>query len=219
MNPIWRWLKLAGIAGLVIGYMSLAYLASASDRPPLIAFFVGVTPFALGVLGFSWKTKLRYPVLMAFGALAVWFWQETDWFLKHSVWLYLAQYLFAMFSLALMFGSTLGSPANALCSKIAALAKSEPLTERYLRYTWKVTLVWTVYFVVAGCSSLLLFLTVPAPKWAIFDAIAAPVSLGLMFAGEYWIRLRTFPDESHISIQRTVELYREFSQSHKRGSS
>jgi len=218
MTGIWRWLRPTLIGGAAIVYILLGYLASSSDHPPLYAVLVGAIPFAAGIVAACWQSPFRLPALglclIAFVAAGM----NIDVLLRHASWLYFIQHVGAMGSLFIMFGSTLGSHENALCSRIAKIAIAEPLDAHYLRYTWRVTLAWTLYFLVsAGISTGLSFLG-PLALWAFFAAVLTPVSLGIMFAGEFLIRLRALPDRPHFSIAQTIRSYREYTRRHGRST-
>lgn len=212
MTTLWRRLRLALLAAGGAIYIWLGYLASASDHPPLLAVLVGIVPFAIGIIGFAWRSALRLPAvaLLCLGcALIV---LNLDTLLRHASWLYFVQHIGAMAGLALMFGSTLGSHAGALCSRIASIAIAETLDADYLRYTWKVTAAWTGYFILCGLISAGLFWLAPLTVWAFFAAVLTPLSVGAMFVGEFLIRLRALPGRPHFSIAQTVRYYREYSQ-------
>ncbi|WP_018153051.1 hypothetical protein [Leeia oryzae] len=215
MNAVWRIARLALIGAAVGMYIWLGYLASASNHPPLVAVLVGVLPFMAGVIAVCWRSVWRWPALLACGAVLAAAAFKLDTLLAHASWLYFLQHVGAMVSLAIMFGGTLGTHEGALCSRVACIAIATPLAADYLHYTWKVTLAWTMYFVLCGTVSVLLFLLAPLAVWAFFAAVLTPVSLGLMFAGEFMIRLRVLPDRPHISIAQTIQSYRRFTQRKK----
>jgi uncharacterized membrane protein len=113
--------------------------------------------------------------------------------------------------LAAMFGSSLGrGHAEALCSRIASFAVHERLDAEYLQYTWKVTLIWTIYFIVSAIISVLLFFS-SLQAWSFFANLLTPVLLGIMFVGEYLIRLRVLPNRAHFSVSEIIHAYRKYS--------
>lgn len=212
MTRLWRSLRLVLLALVAGAYLVLDYLASSSSQPPLYAVLIGAIPLTAGVLLACWNSAFRVPALLLCGGGLLAVALNIDRLLAHAAWLYFFQHAGIMTSLGIMFGSTLGSHEGALCSRIARVAISEPLDARYLYYTWKVTLAWTLYFAASAGMSLLLFAFAPLATWALFASLLTPVSLGLMFGGEYLIRLRALPGQPHFSIAQTIQSYRKYTQ-------
>ncbi|MFC3533865.1 hypothetical protein ACFOLG_16995 [Vogesella facilis] len=212
MTGLWRNLRLVLLALLGAAYLVMDYLASSSTQPPAYAVLIGAAPLTAGVIAACWNSTFRLPatLLCLGGLLAVLL--NLERLLMHAAWLYFFQHAGIMTGLGIMFGSTLGSHEGALCSRIARIAIAEPLDARYLHYTWKVTLAWTLYFAASALLSLLLFAFAPLASWALFASLLTPLSLGLMFGGEYLIRLRALPGQPHFSIAQTIRSYRKYTQ-------
>ena len=190
----------------------MGYHASISDHPPLVVILIGIAPLAAIALVSAWHSRVRSLSLMLFAACALTAILNLDNLRNHAAWLYFVQHAGAMLLLGIMFGSTLGrTHADALCSRIAAFVIPKPLDAVYLHYTWKVTLAWTLFFAISALLSVLLFFFGPIEVWSIFANLLTPPLLGIMFAGEYLIRLRTMPDRAHFSITETIQAYREYS--------
>jgi uncharacterized membrane protein len=212
VTPIWRQLRWVLLGGAALVYIVLGFLASSSEHPPLYAVLVGAVPVAAGLLAAAWRAPWRYAAtLLCLAAFAAIGW-HIDILLSHAAWLYFVQHAATMIALGCMFGITLGTHAGALCSRIARFAVAETLDADYLYYTWKVTLVWTVYFALSALISLGLFFGASLEAWSWFAAVVTPVSLGVMFAGEYAIRLRALPGRPHFSVAQTIQSYRSYTQ-------
>lgn len=212
MTGLWRSMRLAVLALAGLFYVVMDYLASSSRQPPLYAVVVGAAPLTLGLLTAGWNSRFRWPVMLlaALVLLAIAF--NIDQLLTHAAWFYLLQHAGIMCGLGFMFGSTLGSHQNALCSRIARIAIDGPLDAAYFRYTWKVTLAWTLYFALSALLSLGLFALAPLSWWAFYAAVCTPLSLGLMFGGEYLVRQLALPDSPSFSIAHTIQSYRKYTQ-------
>ncbi|TDR77789.1 hypothetical protein [Paludibacterium purpuratum] len=215
MMPLWRKLRPALLAGAFAVYVLLSYLASSTNHPPLLAVIVGSLPLAAGIVAACWQSPFRWPAMLACLAAGIAIALNIDRLIGHAAWLYFIQHLGAMLSLGVLFGGTLRSHEGALCSRIAKLAIAEELDARYLHYTWRVTLVWTLYFAVSAIVSVALFCLAPLAAWAFFATVLTPISLGIMFGGEFLIRLRTLPDRPHFSIAQTIRSYRQYMQQRK----
>jgi uncharacterized membrane protein len=193
-------------------YLGLGYLATVSEHPPLVALIVGLIPLAVLAFIAAWNSRSRALALLLLAGCTLGLGLNLDLLRDHVAWLYFVQHAGAMALLAITFGSTLGrGDAGALCSSIASFVSPTRLDEDYLHYTWKVTLVWTVFFVVSALLSVLLFFWGPIEVWSFFANLLTPILLGAMFAGEYMIRLRTMPGRVHFSIVATIQAYREYS--------
>jgi len=212
MTGFWRKLRLVLLAVAGLGYLALDYMASSSSHPPVYAVLIGVAPLTAGVITACWNASFRWPAMLLCLGVLLAITLNFDRLLVHAAWLYFFQHIGIMAGLGIMFGSTLGSHEGALCSRIARVAIAEPLSARYLHYTWKVTLTWTLYFFASALMSLLLFAFAPLSWWALFASLLTPISLGLMFGGEYLIRLRALPNQPHFSIAQTIRSYRKYTQ-------
>lgn len=203
-------LRIAIFGAIGAIYLGLSYLASSSTHPPLLAVLITAIPVIAGLIAACWRTALRIPAIVAcLIALAV-LSRYVDFLLSHAAWLYFFQHVGAMAALGIMFGATLRTHEGALCSRMAQLSIATPLDARYLHYTWKVTLAWTIYFAVSAIISIGLFFAAALEAWSLFAVILAPISLGVMFGCEYLIRLRALPDRPHFSIAETIESYQKY---------
>lgn len=199
------------MAGAV--YLGMGYIATTAHHPPLITILLGIAPFIAVVLAVVWKTKARVLLLLLCIACTFVAIKNSESLRSHVAWIYFIQHAGAMTILGITFGSTLGnSHASALCSRIASFIVPEPLDADYLRYTWKVTLAWTIYFATSAALSVLLFFFAPIEAWSIFANLLTPVLLGAMFVVEYLVRLQLLPDGPHVSVTATIKSYRDYSQ-------
>jgi len=193
-------------------YLCMGYLAAVSDHPPLITILLGIIPLGAVVFVSAWHSRARTLSLLMCAACALTFMLNLDNLRNHAAWLYFVQHAGAMTLLCITFGTTLGRDhADALCSRIASFIHREPMDVDYIHYTWKVTLAWTIFFAISALVSVLLFFFGPIEAWSVFANLLTPILLGVMFAGEYIIRLRVMPDRAHFSIPETIVAYREYS--------
>lgn len=197
-----------GVAGAI--YLLLGYLASSSTHPPLLAVLVTAIPVVAGFIAACWRTPFRLPAIALCLVALIALLQRVELLLSHAAWFYFLQHLGAMAALGIMFGSTLRTHEGALCSRIAKFAIATPLDADYFRYTWRVTLAWTLYFAASAVISLGLFFASSLEAWSLFAAVVTPVSVPLMFGGEYLIRLRALPNRPHFSVAQTIESYQKY---------
>jgi uncharacterized membrane protein len=57
-------------------------------------------------------------------------------------------------------------------------------------YTRRVTQVWCVFFALNGAIALITALWASAAIWTLYNGLIAYLLMGLLFAGEYWVRRR-----------------------------
>jgi uncharacterized membrane protein len=206
-----RLLMFATIAVAGAAYLAFSHLLTVAERPSTLMLVLGVTPLTIMALLAGWNSRIRWWALTLLAALGVTVLLNFEELRNHVNWLYFTQHAGAMILLAITFGSTLGQgDANALCSRVTRLILPGPANPAYMRYTWKVTLVWTVYFIASGVLSVGLFFFGPITIWSYFANLLTPVMVGLMFVVEYLVRVRVLPDRAHFSIAQTIQAYRSY---------
>jgi uncharacterized membrane protein len=87
-----------------------------------------------------------------------------------------------------VFGFSLLSPPS-LIERIARLTEPD-LPSAGVRYTLRVTQVWCVFFAVNGSIALATALWASPKVWSLYNGVIAYVLMGLLFGGEYLVRLR-----------------------------
>lgn len=206
-----RLLMMAAIAAAGAAYLAFSHLLTIDAHPSLGMLALGVTPVTAITLLAAWNSRLRWIALLLVAALALTVWVYLEDLRNHVNWLYFMQHAGTMVLLAITFGSTLGrGDANALCSRVTRLMLPGPPDPTYMRYTWKVTVAWTVYFVASSVVSVGLFFFGPLAVWSFFANLLTPVIVGLMFVIEYVVRVRVLPDRPHFNIAQTIQAYRAY---------
>ncbi|WP_342617337.1 hypothetical protein [Rhodoferax sp. GW822-FHT02A01] len=202
-------LGLALLAIVGATYLGLSYTITVAEHPTLAMLAFSIAPLATLALASAWNAKARGLALGLFAVAAIVTLLNLEPLRAHTAWLYFIQHAGTMTLLCLNFGRTLGhGHENALCSRLTTLILHTSVDARYMYYTWKVTLAWTIYF---GCSALLsvvLFFGAPIAVWSVFADLLTPLLIGAMFVGEYLIRVRTMPQRMHFSIAETIRAYR-----------
>ncbi len=213
MTRLTRLLLIAVIAVVVAAYLAFSHLLTIDERPSLLMLALGVTPLTVMALLAAWHSRMRWTALTLLAVLAMTVQLYLEDLRNHVNWLYFMQHAGTMTLLAITFGSTLGrGDADALCSRVTSLMLAGPADPVYMRYTWKVTLIWTVYFISSAVVSVGLFFYGPLAIWSYFANLLTPVIVGLMFVIEYLVRVRVLPDRPHFSIAQTIKAYRSYEQ-------
>lgn len=86
------------------------------------------------------------------------------------------------------FGYSLVAPPSVV-ERLARLREPD-FPPAAVRYTRRVTQVWCGFFVINGAIALGLALWASDAAWSLYTGVIAYVLMGLLFAGEYLVRLR-----------------------------
>ncbi len=211
MTRITRLLAIAVIAVVGAAYLTFNHFLTIDEHPNLLMLVVGVAPMTVLAVLSAWHSRMRWPALLALATLALLVSLYLEELRNHVNWLYFMQHVGAMSLLAITFGTTLGrGDADALCSRVTRMLLPSPADPVYMRYTWKVTLIWTIYFISSAALSIGLFFFGPLAVWSFFANLLTPVTVGLMFLVEYLVRVRVLPDREHYSIAQIVRAYRAY---------
>ena len=202
-------IALVAVAGAA--YLAFSHLLTIAERPSTLMLALGVTPLTVLAVLATWHSRMRWLALALLAVLAIAALLHLEELRNHVNRLYFMQHAGTMTLLAVTFGSTLGRcDADALCSRVTRLMLPGAADPAYMRYTWKVTLVWTVYFITSAVVSVGLFFFGPIAVWSYFANLLTPVIVGLMFVIEYLVRVRVLPDRDHFSIAQTMQAYRSY---------
>lgn len=206
-----RHLRLALVGMLGGAYLWLGHMASISDDPPAIGLLVGLLPLLAFAAVLAWHSRHRLLALTALAACVATLLAFLDTFRHDTAWIYFLQHAGTHGLLALGFGRSLfARHEDALCSRVAAVLH-DPLPASLARYTWQVTLAWTLYFVLAGLTSVVLFFFGPIEVWSVFANLLTPFLLGLMFVGDHFVRRRVLPEIPPLSVAATIRAYQDYS--------
>ena len=120
--------------------------------------------------------------------------------------LYLAQHVAIHVSLAALFGLTLRAGQEPLVTALARRVHGG-LTPDMEAYSRKVTIAWSIYFVLMAMVSIGLFFLAPFPAWAVFANLLTPLALLLMFVGEFLLRYRLHPEFERATFASALNAY------------
>lgn len=209
MSVLTRWLLGAAAALAGAAYLAFTHLLTIAEHPSLLMLALGVTPLVAMALLAAWHSPMRWLSLSLLALLGLAVVLHVEELRDHLQWVYFMQHAGAMSLLAITFGSTLGrTHAEAFCSRIARMMLPTPVDPTYMHYTWKVTLVWTLFFSLSAVLSVALFFWGPIAIWSYFANLLTPVLVGLLFVVEYLVRVRLLPERAHFSIAQTIRAYR-----------
>jgi uncharacterized membrane protein len=187
--------------------LALAYLSSTGRLPPLLSVGISLAPPLVGAVVLSWRTRSRWLVLPAVLALAVAAAFHLDELAQHIATLWFVQHAGVHALLAIVFGRTLLPGEVPLATRIArAVLPSMP--PEVVRYSRRVTVAWTVYFIAMTVLSVLLFFGASTAAWSAFATLVSGPLVAVMFVLEFALRRRVLPASHCASITQTVAGFR-----------
>jgi uncharacterized membrane protein len=211
MTRLGRIVRFAALAVGAAAYLGMAFAASVMEHPPLPLLVAGLLPLVALTVAAAWTSRVRTAALSACAVALALIVLNIERLQDHVASFYFIQHVGAMGMLGLTFGSTLwAGPEEAFCSRIAAFVMPGALDANYLLYTWKVTLAWTVFFVLTALVSVVLFYWGPIVWWSFFANILSPILVGAMFVVEYGVRLVVLPERPHLNLSETIRAYRAY---------
>jgi uncharacterized membrane protein len=196
-------MRIISVVLAVVAYAILAHYSNAVPGHEDLGAVLALAPVWIAALVLAWRS--RHPALGLLAcalaaALALVEWQDLR---GHFSWLYLIQQAGTYGLLGISFGRSLGQGHVPLCTRFATLAHGS-LSADAMRYTRSVTLAWTIFFFVMCGALLIVYFAAPLRVWSVFANFCTAPLVGLMFIGEYLVRLRVLPDMQHSSILGTV---------------
>ena len=139
------------------------------------------------------------------GCVALWFARAP--LVRHFEWGAYLEHLGVTLIMAFAFGRTLAAGRRPLCSQFAALVHGK-LTPAIARYTRRITVAWTAFFVSIAALSTLLFVAAPVVVWSTFANYMTLPLVAAMFVAEHAWRRVALPDVQPSSMAATARAYR-----------
>lgn len=200
------WFKAMLVTAVVIGYPVAMHMLLTSGQWPAATLVMALLPFGLLPLSLLAAGRIVWGLAATGGLLgaASYGWHTL---LQRQDLIYLLQNLGMQCLMALVFGHTLRAGYEPLISQFARRVHRSDYNPAIAAYTRQATWAWTLFFIVMGLGSLLLFAAAPLAVWSWFVNFASFVLLGLMFAGEYAVRRWRLRDVRHVPFLRSLTLY------------
>jgi uncharacterized membrane protein len=213
------WFKGALMVALIAGYALASHFALIlpNGRAVAAALAIGVPAVALGVFVFQWvagwmarhaNDSVRFSVagLVAVLPIFAFLWMVWPLILANAQALYFAQHVGTNALLAWVFGHTLAAGTTPLVVTFARMVHPD-LPAEIEAYARKVTLAWTVFFLLTCAISVILFFAAPLAVWSAFAVLLQWPSVAVFFVGEYVLRRRLFSQFDHASLKQGFDAY------------
>lgn len=91
------------------------------------------------------------------------------------------------FSLAIIFMQSLSSGKMPIIERIARIQEQD-LPEHAIKYTRKVTVVWSVFFIINGLVSIGTWIFADIETWTLYNGFISYIFIGVLFLVEFVIR-------------------------------
>jgi uncharacterized membrane protein len=190
----------------VVVYQVGAHYAASTPGAHGFGLALVLVPLLLVAAGTALRSPHRVWLLPAWALGCMGLWLIRAPLLRHFGWgLYLENLSFYL-ALATVFGRTLKPGREPLCTRLAAMVHG-PLAAPVARYTRRVTLAWTMFFVGIVCVSTALFATTSMVVWSTFANYLSLPLVALMFAAEYACRRFALPDMRRSSPLDAMRAY------------
>lgn len=201
-----RWIAIAASG---VGYAVLAYYSaatSAATTMPSLGVVVSLIPSLTILFWLTWRSPRRPAMLFVCVVVGVLLWAFWSALERNFNWVYFLQHIGTNIMLAAVFGVTLARGRQALCTQFAEAVHGS-LAPEVLRYTRQITLAWVLFFLAISLISAVLFFFADIESWSFFaNFLSFPLIL-LMFAVEYWVRLRKLPNLEKHSIMDGIRAF------------
>ena len=176
-----------------VAFAILAHFAITQAVPASLGAVLSLVPLALLV---TWAARRsRHPLAagMLFAAAALLLWLNWGHLQRHFPSVFYLEHSGMNLALALIFGRTLRAGHEPLVTSFARLFEGTALPPEVERYTRRVTVAWTVFFLALFTLSTALYVGGLRDAWSFLVNIASPFLLCAMFAAEYAVRVRALP--------------------------
>lgn len=200
-------LRTTAAAVLALAWALAAHLGSTGRGNPDLNAAIALAPLLAAALlaGRGRAPALTVAgTLVALGGLAL-LWPALR---EQVAALYLLQHVGINLALAALFGRSLRGPGEALVTRLARLLYPQGISPRKARYTRRVTVAWTLFFVANATLSALLYALAPGAVWSAYANLLNLPLVGAMFVGEHLWRRRVLPPEERPGLAEVVGAWR-----------
>jgi uncharacterized membrane protein len=196
-----------GVGALVVSWALLAHDGAAGAGTDL-AVAIALAPLGAALAILAWRAGSR--LILAGGVL-------TGAVLLAAIWpslrqnvalLYYVEHAGTNLAFAALFGRSLFGGRDALVSHFARLAHDGQISVLKERYTRRVTVAWTLFFLLNVVTSTLLFALATPAFWSIYANLLTMPLIIAMFVAEHAVRICVLPPEECSSVADTFRGYR-----------
>jgi uncharacterized membrane protein len=191
-----------GIALAVVGsaaFAIAAHLALVQAIPPAAGALLCLIPLTGFVLWGLKRVHHRMIVVALLLAIAAVLWRNWAALEHRFPDVFFVEHVVANLALASLFGRTLLRGREPLVTRFARLVHGV-MPPDLARYTRRVTIAWTVFFLAIALASTVLYAAGWRSAWSLLVNFLNAALVGTMFVAEYAIRHRVLPDLERIGV-------------------
>jgi uncharacterized membrane protein len=199
------------VFSFLLFYAFASYHVTSTEQDGLWVHLLPLVPSGLLFLVVTKSLSVSVKVLFALiVGCTIWFISINQ---KCFSCLYLLQYSAIMVAFMTWFGQSLLPNKQALCTQFSTHIH-DIVSERLARYTYSVTVGWTVFFLLMLVTSFVLYTAVSIEAWSFFTYFLTAPFVGLMFLGEYIIRKQMLPASEALDFMSAIRAYQLYAQAH-----
>jgi uncharacterized membrane protein len=177
----------------------VAHLTIVERFPAALGATLCLLPLAFVVVGVLRRTTHPGVTLLAIAAAAAALWMGWTSLERRFTDVLFVEHLAFNLGLAFFFGRTLAAGREPLCTRFARLLHGS-LPPEVERYTARITLAWTLFFLAVAALAAALYAMRFIVAWSLLVNAGTPVLVGAMFAGEYLVRMRALPHWERVGV-------------------
>lgn len=195
-------------AAFVVAYEAGAHHAVSTPGLERLGLALVLVPAVIVAFCAAVRSPHRLLLLPLLAAGAAGLWAARAWLARHYEWGLFLEHVLFNGALGYLFGRTLASGREPLCSQFAAVARGRPLSSQIAAYTRGVTIAWTLFFIAIVAVSTLLFAVTSIQVWSTFANYLTLPLAALMFVAEHACRRLALPGVASSGLLATLRASR-----------
>ena len=191
---------------LSIAFAVLVHAALIDSLSPTLGALLSLVPVVACAFWVAGRTRHRLVLLAILALVAVAIAFEWNALERNFPNLFFVEHAGFNLVLATVFGRTLLAGHEPLVTQFARMVHGTipPEVERYTR---KVTIAWTIFFLALFAASCVLYIGGWLTAWSVLANAVSPILLGAMFVIEYLVRLRALPHFERVGIMGGIRAF------------
>jgi uncharacterized membrane protein len=215
-------IKAIGVAGLIAVYALLSHwllitpaLQSWAAAWAVLPLLLLAILFLINLMPISVTLKILVAAMLGVLSCTL-LYQYWPLVTRNNDNIYFMQHVGTNAILAWLFGHTLVGLRIPFITSLARMVHPD-LPPQVARYTRQATLAWTLFFVLNGMVSIVLFFAAPLSYWSFFGNVLNWPLVGIMFLLEYGARKLCIKDFKPATIRQSIDAYMQ--QQQRKGAS
>jgi len=193
---------------LVLVYEVGAHHAVTTPGFEKLGLALVLAPVAILALGLAARSPRRALLAPPIAAACAMLWVSRAALVRHYAWGLFFEHVVFNGALGYLFGRTLASGREPLCSQFAAMVRGRPLAPAIAAYTRRITVTWTLFFAGVVAISAVLFATASLSVWSTFANYLTLPLAALLFVGEHACRRFALPGIESSGMLASIRAYR-----------